>query len=141
MKLNHEAKTLGDAFHLPEDVQNRISATVLYEIVDKQFKLENLFDDVDDAPLEMRTTSGLLESCLNRASGAAEKLYMMWEFAKIEHLKNNKNRFKDFMGLLSIATITYAMTDKNYENFCKRFSSGLSDAKREFLNSKDDDDE
>lgn len=141
MKLNHEAKSLGDAFNLSDNIQNRITATIMYEFINRQYQIEHLYDDVDDAPLELTTTSGMLEACINKASGAAEKLYTVWEFAKIEMLKRDKNKIREFVGIMSLAAMTYSLVDKDYEKFCTKFSKGLDGAKTDFFNSHNDEDE
>ncbi len=139
MKLNHEAKSLGDAFNLSDNIQNRITATILYEFINRQYQMENLFDDEDDAPLELTTTSGALEACINKASGAAEKLYTVWEFAKMEMLKRDKKNTHQFIGLMSLAAITYSFVNRDYDKFCDRLSKGLGEARSNFFNSHDDD--
>lgn len=139
MKLNHNSQSLGQAFNLSDEQQNKITATIFYEIIDSNMKIEELFDSPDEAPRELTTLSGTMEACLNRVTTASEKLYTVWELGKIDNLKNTDNE-KDsahFMQLMAVTTMMYMSCNKDYEKFVQKFSKGIQGARDKFMGGGD----
>lgn len=76
-KLNHESSTLYEALGLDFYERNIVSNTILFELLSNHMLVKDLFDDEKDAPVDMRTMTGLLEKCVDRISVEEQKFYLL----------------------------------------------------------------
>lgn len=134
IELNHNSTTIGEAMGLSEDTQDIITASIFFDIVNNDFQITQLFDNIDEAPKEMKTSSGILERCLKRANNKQEELFIVWEFAKTDFARSNPEHSKNFDGLLQSVAMMFLICNKDYDEFVKKFI----DHKKQALREKDD---
>lgn len=118
ISLNHEARSIGGAFGVSDERKSEIEATIFYEIIDSMMLVQSLFDDVDEAPVNLRAKSGWVEKVLDQMQTEEERLYSMWETCKIDHLTDNDEKAKMFLALMSMQ---YKMVNGDRDKFIKLF--------------------
>jgi hypothetical protein len=130
VQLNHNSSTMGEAMGISKDRQDVITASVFFEIVNNDYQVMSLYDDPEEAPREMVTTSGVLQKALSRVSNEQERMYMIWEFAKTDTVRNSKMS-DHFDKMLQAVSMIFMMCDKDYNKFVKRFTAFQRQAEEE----------
>ena len=84
IQFNHDVRTMSQALCIPDERRHYLHAVVLFNMVYQNIMVTSLFDDPDEAPINMRTKSGCLEKMLEAAESEAERLYLTWEYCSID---------------------------------------------------------
>jgi hypothetical protein len=129
LKFNHEGSTMGAAMGLERNQEAVLLGNMFYEIVNRDFIMHDLYDNPEEAPIELRTTSGLLESCLKRCSTENERTFTIWEFSKTDFLRSTEN--KNLEGMLQAVMMIYMMSDKKRDKFIEKFKDFHDKAHRD----------
>lgn len=130
INFNHEAKNINEAFGIKDDRKSEIEALVFYHIIDTMTLAKSLFDDVDDAPSNIRSKSGWIEKIIDDMNTDEERMYAMWETSKIDHVTDHDDKGKAFLAAMSMV---YKVHDGDKDKFVKFFVNMKNEAKK-FLN-------
>jgi len=84
IQFNHDVRTMSEALCIPDERRHYLHAVVLFNMVYQSIMVHSLFDDPDEAPINMRTKSGCLEKMLEAAETEAERLYIVWEYCSVD---------------------------------------------------------
>jgi len=84
IQFNHDVRTMSQALCIPDERRHYLHAVVLFNMVYQSIMVHSLFDDPDEAPINMRTKSGCLEKMLEAAETEAERLYIVWEYCSVD---------------------------------------------------------
>lgn len=84
IQFNHDVRTMSEALCIPDERRHYLHAVVLFNMVYQNIMVISLFDEPNEAPVNMRTKSGCLERMLESAETEAERLYMTWEYCSVD---------------------------------------------------------
>jgi len=84
IQFNHDVRTMSEALCIPDERRHYLHAVVLFNMVYQSIMVHSLFDEPDEAPINMRTKSGCLEKMLEAAETEAERLYIVWEYCSVD---------------------------------------------------------
>lgn len=84
IQFNHDVRTMSQALCIPDERRHYLHAVVLFNMVYQSIMVHSLFDEPDEAPVNMRTKSGCLEKMLEAAETEAERLYIVWEYCSVD---------------------------------------------------------
>lgn len=84
IQFNHDVRTMSQALCIPDERRHYLHAVVLFNMVYQSIMVHSLFDEPDEAPINMRTKSGCLEKMLEAAETEAERLYIVWEYCSVD---------------------------------------------------------
>ena len=79
--FNHEYKSIHEALGVEDERRNYLHGVILYNIAYQKIMFEELFDDEDNAPRNLRTKTGVIERFLEAAQTEEERLIMMWDYS------------------------------------------------------------
>jgi hypothetical protein len=128
LKFNHEGATMGAAMGLEGNQEAVLLGNMFYEIVNRDFIMHDLYDDPEEAPIELTTTSGLLETCLKRCTTENERTFTIWEFSKTDFLRTKEDKNLEMM--LQAVMMIYMMSDKKRDKFIEKFMDFHNKASR-----------
>jgi hypothetical protein len=139
VKFDHTQESLHLALGIDDERSDALDAIMFFCIIDQNILRDSLFDDPDEAPMNMRTKTGILEKAFDEAKNEPERIYLSMEYGKIDtDLDNDNNGIRTFMkGLLMM----YEGVDGNLHKFISKFISYKNKAKKAFENSCDEDDD
>ena len=130
VKFDHTMGNMGLAMGINDERTDELDALVLFTIIDRTMMVESLFDDEDDAPLNLRTKTGLLETVFESSNNEAERIYLTFEYSKLDqHMEHNHRGFKDFLRGL---TLLYKGADGDKEKFIEKFINYKNEAKKAY---------
>jgi hypothetical protein len=87
---------------------------------------KSLFDDIDDAPSNIRSKSGWIEKIIDDMNTDEERMYAMWETCKIDHVTDHNDEGKTFLAAMSML---YRVHDGDKDKFVKFFVNMKNEAK------------
>jgi hypothetical protein len=70
--------------NISEQRAKEIMAYMTYSIVKQMIYQNELFDEIDDCPINLRTKSGVIEEFTGNLSNANELAYAMFKYGDIE---------------------------------------------------------
>lgn len=127
VKFDHSEPNIAVAMGIDEHRSDVLDAIIFYTLIDQQMMAESLFDNLEEAPLNLTTKTGLLETLFESSKNEAERIYMSLEYSKIDQYMQNKARgFREFMASLHML---YQGTDGNKDKFISKFLSVKANAK------------
>lgn len=82
MNLNfqHNESQLHRAFNVTDEQRKYIMHNIIFETINTYIQVYRLYDDWDDAPVEMTSNTALLEKIAKRLEKPADLLYMIYTF-------------------------------------------------------------
>lgn len=123
IKFNHNNASLCAALGIEKKRENELSAIVLFELINQQALLHKLYDNPQEAPLELRTKSGLLEKLLRECQSESEAIFVTHDFTKIDILTDHDKKVQSSMqGVVML----YTLMNGNREEFIKRYNEQRS---------------
>ena len=128
VKFDHSQGNLGLALGIDDERTDELDALIIFNIIDQTVMVDNLFDDPEDAPLNLTTKTGLMESVFESTTNETERIYVAFEYSKMDqHMMHNVRGFKDFMRGLHLL---YQGADGDQDKFVQKFIRYKNEAKR-----------
>jgi len=116
IQFTHDASSMSEALGISTERRHYLHGVVLFNMVYQNIMVTSLFDDSDDAPVNMRTKSGCLERMLESAENWAEQIYITWEYCTIDIRTDNDPGGVMFLSMVSAKA---KELDLDQERFCK----------------------
>lgn len=139
VKFNHTSGNIHRSLNITDERCDQLDALVMYNIINQGMMIRQLFDSPDDAPANMRTKTGVLERCFESANNEAERIYLVWEYAKIDIRIDNDQKLQAIMsGMAMLYEAVNGDEDRFIEKFIS-FKNKAKDAMRDQDTSSDDD--
>jgi len=129
VKFDHEQGSLHLALGIDEERSDELDALVFFTIIDQTVLLQNLFDNPDEAPVNMRTKTGKLEKMFDECTTEEERIYIAMEFSKVDRDLDFESSGAQMF--LSGLAMMYEDVDGNLEQFTKKFLHYKNKAKAE----------
>lgn len=79
-KFDHSQESLGGVIGMSEYEQHYVKTAILFEILSTRIRVKDLFEDPEEAPVDMSTMSGLMEKALRHAKTFEQQIYVLMEF-------------------------------------------------------------
>lgn len=118
LKFNHDTKTIQDSLGIQKDRADRISANILFELINQAYLIKNLFDSVENAPSNLTTKTGLLERVFDETQNEAERIYATWEYSKIDLSIQKSDKMQ---AALQGFAFLYTACDSDKDKFIDKF--------------------
>lgn len=83
IKLNHDAEKVTDMFNLTSEDGTRIRNIITFETIKSNVLVDELYEDEDAAPRNIKTKSGCIERCLNHFDKSEEKAMFFMLFLRL----------------------------------------------------------
>lgn len=129
INFDHSQKSLNLAIGIDDERSDELDAIVFFSIIDQSVLAESLFDNPDDAPVNMRTKTGMMERMLEHGSTEAEIIYLAMQFSKVDRDMDFKS--SGVHGFLSGLAMMYEAVDGDCDKFVKKFIKYKEKAKAE----------
>lgn len=129
IKFDHSQNSLNLAIGIDDERSDVLDAIVFFSIIDQSVLAESLFDNPDDAPVNMRTKTGMMERMLEHGSTEAEIIYLAMQFSKVDRDMDFKS--SGVHGFLSGLAMMYEAVDGDCDKFVKKFIKYKEKAKAE----------
>lgn len=142
IKFDHSQDSLHLALGIDDERSDELDAIVFFSIIDQSVLAESLFDNPEDAPVNMRTKTGMMERMLDHGSTEAETIYLAMQFSKVDRDMDFKS--SGVHGFLAGLAMMYEAVDGDCNRFVKKFIKYKEKAKAEHesgLCNDDNDDE
>lgn len=95
IEFKHDEEKFHKALNVPDAVQEIVQEKILFTSFSNALQVHDLFEDTDDIPLTMSTTTGDLERTITMMSSSIEYDYMLLTFTAIHNL--SKEAFREYM--------------------------------------------
>lgn len=121
LHFDHTCKSVPEAMGICEERSDELQGYVTFYMVEQCIMREKLFGDDaehDDVPANYRTKTSILEKCLDVAQDEEERIYITWEFCKLDIKTDNPLHGPMFMMALSKKAEKY---DLDAERFVRWF--------------------
>lgn len=128
VKFDHTQRNLQSSLSIDEERSDELDAIVLYSILNQAFMMQKLFDNPKDAPANMRTKTGVLERCFESAKNEAERIYLTWEYSRVDRESDSKKMRMVLGGL----AMMYEALNGDEEKFVQMFIEKKAEARRSF---------
>jgi vacuolar-type H+-ATPase catalytic subunit A/Vma1 len=119
LKFDHEKNTIGDAIGISKLKSAEITAKIMFEIINQQIMVQELYDDPMDAPHELRKKTVILENIFKECTNTAEFMMATWEAARIDAVLCQENEASE--KTMSMMAMLYALSKKKREKFIQTF--------------------
>ena len=129
IKFDHSQNSFHLAMGIDDERSDALDAIVFFSIIDQSVLAESLFDNPDDAPVNMRTKTGMMERMLEHGSTEAEIIYLAMQFSKVDRDMDFKS--SGVHGFLSGLAMMYEAVDGDCDKFVKKFIKYKEKAKAE----------
>ena len=126
VKFDHTAGNINRSLNISDERCDELDALVIYNIINQGMMIRQLFDNPDDAPANMRTKTGVLERCFESTANEAERVYLVWEYAKID-MRIDKD--VKLQAIMSGMAMLYDLVNGDEDKFVKKFVSFKNKAK------------
>lgn len=128
IKFDHTQSSINLALGIDDERSNELDALIFFKLIDQRVMAESLFDDPKDAPVNMRSKTGLLESVFESTKNECERIYVTFEYSKVEqNMDHNVKGIRGFMGGLHML---YQGADGDQDKFIHKFISYIAQAKK-----------
>lgn len=133
LSFDHTCKRINLAMGICNERSDELQGYVSFYMVEQQIMREKLFGDDDDTdkdsiPANYRTKTAVLEKCLDVAQDEEERIYITWEFTKLDIKTDQPVVGALFMGAMSKKAIKY---DLDPERFVQWFVAAKAEAEAE----------
>lgn len=113
VKFDHSKKNLQQSLGIEDKRADELTASLFFEMINVQHMVESLFDDPEQAPLNMITKTGIMERVLDDVKTPEELLYVGWEYAKYDVLLKKDDKFSMQHKLMTMALYMFSNQDKD----------------------------
>lgn len=137
LHFDHTHRSINEAMGICEERSDEIQGYVAFYMVEQCIMREKLFGEDaehDDVPPNYRTKSAILEKCLEVAQDEEERIYITWEFVKLDFKTDHPLIGPAFMAAMSKKATKY---DLDAERFVEWFVAQKAKARAD--NDGDDD--
>ena len=138
VKFDHTSGNIPRSLNITDERSDQLDALVMYNIINQGMMIRQLFDSPDDAPANMRTKTGVLERCFESTNNEAERIYLVWEYAKLD-IRLDKD--VKLQAIMSGMAMLYDAVNGDEDKFVEKFVSFKNKAKGMMSASDEDDDE
>ena len=135
LSFDHTCKRINLAMGICNERSDELLAYISFYMVEQSIMREKLFGDDaehDDVPANYCTKTSVLEKCLDVAQDEEERIYITWEFTKLDIRTDHPLHGLKFMTAMSKKALKY---DLDPERFVQWFVAAKAEAEAE-----DDDD-
>lgn len=137
VQFDHTSGNIPRSLNITDERSDQLDALVMYNIINQGMMIRQLFDNPDDAPVNMRTKTGILERCFESTNNEAERIYLVWEYAKLDVRLDKDVKLQ---AIMSGMAMLYDAVNGDEEKFVEKFVSFKNKAKG-MMSGSDDDDE
>lgn len=137
VKFDHTEGNISRSLNITDERSDELDALVMYNIINQTMMTRQLFDDPKDAPPNMRTKTGILERCFESTTNEAERIYVVWEYSKIDVRVDGDQKLQ---AILSGMAMLYDAVNGDEDTFVSKFVSFKNKAKGMMESSDEDDD-
>ena len=138
VQFDHTSGNIPRSLNITDERSDQLDALVMYNIINQAMMLRQLFDSPDDAPINMRTKTGVLERCFESTNNEAERIYLVWEYAKLD-IRLDKD--VKLQAIMSGMAMLYDAVNGDEDKFVEKFVSFKNKSKGMMSSSDEDDDE
>ena len=138
VRFDHTSGNIPRSLNITDERSDQLDALVMYNIINQGMMIRQLFDNPDDAPVNMRTKTGVLERCFESTNNEAERIYLVWEYAKLD-IRLDKD--VKLQAIMSGMAMLYDAVNGDEDKFVEKFVSFKNKAKGMMSSSDEDDDE
>ena len=89
--FNHDAKSMHESLGIDEHRRHYLHGVILFNMAYQAILVDSLFDDQEDAPMNMRTKSGCLERMFECAETEAERILLVWDYCALDNRIDTKD--------------------------------------------------
>lgn len=136
VQFDHTKGNINRSLGITDDRSDELDAIVMYNMINQAMMIRQLFDNPKDAPDNMRTKTGVLERCFESTNNEAERVYLVWEFAKLDMRLDSDTKVQ---AIMSGMTMLYDAVNGDEDKFVEKFVSFKNKAKGMMERSDDDD--
>lgn len=137
VQFDHTSGNIPRSLNITDERSDQLDALVMYNIINQGMMLRQLFDSPDDAPANMRTKTGVLERCFESTNNEAERIYLVWEYAKLDVRLDKDVKLQ---AIMSGMAMLYDAVNGDEDKFVEKFVSFKNKAKG-MMSGSDEDDE
>ena len=137
VQFDHTSGNIPRSLNITDERSDQLDALVMYNIINQGMMIRQLFDNPDDAPANMRTKTGVLERCFESTNNEAERIYLVWEYAKLDVRLDKDVKLQ---AIMSGMAMLYDAVNGDEDKFVEKFVSFKNKAKG-MMSGSDDDDE
>jgi len=137
VQFDHTSGNIPRSLNITDERSDQLDALVMYNIINQGMMIRQLFDSPDDAPANMRTKTGVLERCFESTNNEAERIYLVWEYAKLDVRLDKDVKLQ---AIMSGMAMLYDAVNGDEDKFIEKFVSFKNKAKG-MMSGSDDDDE
>jgi len=137
VQFDHTSGNIPRSLNITDERSDQLDALVMYNIINQGMMIRQLFDNPDDAPVNMRTKTGVLERCFESTNNEAERIYLVWEYAKLDVRLDKDVKLQ---AIMSGMAMLYDAVNGDEDKFIEKFVSFKNKAKG-MMSGSDDDDE
>jgi hypothetical protein len=127
INFDHTTGDIALAFGLTDDRATEITGSIIFTEIDKAFTAQSLYDNLEDAPREFTSKTGVLASVLDDVHNNEEALFATFEWSKHIILKQTN---KEYDKLLGAMTMLYMLSGQDKNKFIKGFVKKINEAKQ-----------
>lgn len=138
VQFDHTSGNIPRSLNITDERSDQLDALVMYNIINQGMMIRQLFDSPDDAPANMRTKTGVLERCFESTNNEAERIYLVWEYAKLDVRLDKDVKLQ---AIMSGMAMLYDAVNGDEDKFVEKFVSFKNKAKGMMSGSDEDDDE
>lgn len=128
--FDHSARNFQGALNIEQDRTDQLDAIVMYSLINQAMMVRQLFDNPDEAPSNMRTKTGILERALESAENDNERIYITWEYARVDARTDMDKRAS--LAISGLAVL-YQMVNGDEDEFVAKYIKH----KREAMEARD----
>ena len=129
VKFNHESGKIHTSLNISEERSMELDAITMFNIINQAAMIRNLFDNTDDAPMNMRTKTGVLDRVFAYTKNEEERIYVTWEYAKLDSRAEKGGKTELFLQGMALL---YDALSGDEDQFIKKFISLHKKAKEQF---------
>jgi hypothetical protein len=137
VQFDHTSGNIPRSLNITDERSDQLDALVMYNIINQGMMIRQLFDSPDDAPANMRTKTGVLERCFESTNNEAERIYLVWEYAKLDVRLDKDVKLQ---AIMSGMAMLYDAVNGDEDKFVEKFVSFKNKAKG-MMSGSDEDDE
>ena len=119
IEFNHEEKNIHRSIGLTDDRADEITAGVLFEMINQSYLVDKLFSNPEEAPVNLRTKTGVMERSLEDVNYNNEMVYAIWEYTKYDMMTSSENKHHEKMKMAM--SMLFMMSDMKKEKFIRNF--------------------
>ncbi len=78
--FNHDVRRVHEALGVDNERREYIHGVILYQMAYQHIMVNQLFDDKDNAPANLRTKTGVLERIFDNVNTEEERIVATWDY-------------------------------------------------------------